>query len=192
MTTTTKPAAIALGLPDVSAYIACLASYNNGILHGAWVDLEQVTTAEEIQECIDWILATSPTAGAEEWAMHDGSGMPGILARTEWPDLEDLATYAATVAELNDSDDREAYCLACDDRGQILTKDDFRETYQGCHRSEEDYAQELAEEITETRDLYSIWPTCCIDWEAAWRQLTYDGYSSEACSSGGVHIFRRY
>jgi antirestriction protein len=189
-TTTTKPAAIASGLPDVGCYFACLASYNNGILHGAWVDLEEATTAEEIQECIDWVLANSSQWPAEEWAMHDSIALPGVLGRTEWPSIEELATYAATVAELNDSDDREAYRLACDDRGQILTEDDFRETYQGCHRSEEDYAQELAEEIAETRDLCSTWPTCCIDWEAAWRQLTYDGYSSEPCSSGGVHIFR--
>ena len=48
-TTTTKPAAIALGLPDVGCYIACLASYNNGILHGSWVDLEQATTTKEVQ-----------------------------------------------------------------------------------------------------------------------------------------------
>jgi hypothetical protein len=37
--TATKPAGIAQGLPDLGAYIACLASYNNGRLHGAWVDL---------------------------------------------------------------------------------------------------------------------------------------------------------
>ena len=184
-----KPAGIALGLPDVGAYIACLASYNNGILYGAWVDLEEATTAEEIQKCIDWILATSPTPGAEEWAMHDGSGMPGILARTEGLDLEDLAAYAATVAGLTDNDDREAYRLACDDRGQILTEDDFRDTYQGCHRSEEDYASQLAEDLGLTDDK-ATWPQTCIDWEAAWRELSYDGCHSEPCSSGGVHIFR--
>ena len=53
-TTATKPAGIAAYLPDLGAYVACLASYNNGCLHGAWVDLESASTVEEVQECIDW------------------------------------------------------------------------------------------------------------------------------------------
>jgi hypothetical protein len=63
-TTTTKPTCIASGLPDVGVYIACLASYNNGILHGAWLDLEGDIDEEDIQAGIDWVLATSPFSRA--------------------------------------------------------------------------------------------------------------------------------
>lgn len=47
-------------------YIACLASYNNGILYGKWIDANQDVSAleGEIQE----ILAESPMPDAEEWA----------------------------------------------------------------------------------------------------------------------------
>ena len=63
MTTTTlptKPAAIGSSLDGPAIYIACLASYNAGTLHGFWCDLTIATTAEEIQECIDYVFATSP------------------------------------------------------------------------------------------------------------------------------------
>ena len=190
MTTTTLevPAGIATGLPEIGCYFACLASYNSGRLHGAWIDLELATLPEEIQECIDWVLATSPTPGAEEWAMHDHAGLPGYLSGTEWPSIEDLATWAGAVADLSDTDELEAFRLACEDQGETLTDDAFRETYQGCHSSGEDYASQLAED-TGTLPDPAPWPLSCIDWAAAWRELTFDGYRSEPCSSGGVHIF---
>lgn len=189
ITTAPPPVGIALGCPDAGIYVACLASYNSGTLHGAWIDLEEIASQEAIQECIDWVISTSPDPGAEEWAMHDSTGLPGILSRTEWPGLEDLATYAQALDELKDDDDREGYRLLCDDLGQIVEVESFREAYQGCHRDEEEYAMQLAEETGAIPEGLG-WPCTCIDWEAAWRELTFDGYSSEPCATGGVHVFR--
>ena len=187
-TTTTKPACIAQGLPDVGIYVACLASYNSGHLHGAWLDLEGDTDEDDIQAGIDWILATSPEPGAEEWAMHDSAGLPFYLSRNEWPGLGELIAWADGLGALIDADHREAYRLACEDQHETLDTDAFWETYRGCHSSGEDYAQELAEECGSLpKEL--AWPLCCIDWADAWRQLTFDGYSAEPCSSGGVHVF---
>lgn len=189
-TTATKaPACISAGCPEVGAYIACLASYNNGILHGAWVDLEECQDEEDIQEGIDWILKTSPTPHAEEWAMHDSSGLPAYLRGTEWPQLEALIAWADGISAYIDADEREAYRLACEDQGETLDDDGFRDRYCGCYSSGEDYAQELAEECGSLpKDL--SWPLTCIDWQGAWRELTFDNYTEERCSSGGVHIFR--
>jgi antirestriction protein len=189
-TTTTKPACIATGCPDVGIYVACLAAYNNGKLHGDWIDLEGDIDEEGIQEGIDWMLSHSPEPGAEEYAVHTSSGLPDYLSSTEWPALGELVAWADGLSNYSDEDTREAYQLECENQGQTLDEDSFRETYCGCYSSGEDYAQELAEEITETRDLYSNWPTSCIDWERAWRDLTFDGYREEDCASGGVHIFR--
>ena len=189
---TTKPAGIAAGLPAVGAYFACLAAYNNGRLHGAWLDLEKAHTAEEIQEAIDWVLATSPEPDAEEWAMHDHAGLPACLSRTEWPSLEALATYAQALEELDHpmaEEDREAYRLYCDDVGQIADLDTFREAYEGLHDTPEDYCQQLAEELGAIKD-DAPWPCSHIDWSAAWRDLECDGYSAEPAQGGGVHIFR--
>ena len=100
MTTTlaTKPAGIATGCPDVGAYIACLASYNSGILHGAWIDLEEVEGVDDIQECINWVLATSSEPGAEEYAVHDWSGVPRSI-HAEWPNWGETLPLIQAIAE---------------------------------------------------------------------------------------------
>ncbi|RAN32203.1 antirestriction protein ArdA, partial [Hyphomonas pacifica] len=48
-------------------YVACLAAYNNGCLHGRWIG---ATTPDEIMEKVRAMLADSPLPGAEEWAIH--------------------------------------------------------------------------------------------------------------------------
>lgn len=49
-------------------YVACLAAYNNGKLHGAWIDATQAP--ETIREAIQAMLKASPEPDAEEWAVH--------------------------------------------------------------------------------------------------------------------------
>lgn len=48
-------------------YVACLASYNSGILHGEWIE---VTDEETVRKEIRKILAASPVEDAEEYAIH--------------------------------------------------------------------------------------------------------------------------
>ncbi len=50
-------------------YIACLAAYNNGYLHGKWIDATQ--DVDSIYSNIRNVLASSPIPDAEEWAIHD-------------------------------------------------------------------------------------------------------------------------
>ncbi len=58
-------------------YIACLAAYNNGHLHGAWIDADQ--DADQIRDAIAAMLARSPVEDAEEYAIHDYEGFEGVL-----------------------------------------------------------------------------------------------------------------
>lgn len=53
-------------------YVACLAAYNSGYLHGAWIDAAQEPWS--IYDDVKAMLAASPIAGAEEWAIHDYNG----------------------------------------------------------------------------------------------------------------------
>ena len=55
-------------------YVACLAAYNNGCLHGRWIE---ATTPDEIWEQVRAMLADSPEPDAEEWAIHDHDGFEG-------------------------------------------------------------------------------------------------------------------
>ena len=49
-------------------YIACLASYNHGILHGRWIDANQ--SEDELMTEIQEMLDESTIEGAEEFALH--------------------------------------------------------------------------------------------------------------------------
>jgi antirestriction protein len=56
--------------------MACLAAYNNGYLHGWWIDATIVEHAvwAEIRE----MLPASPVEGAEEHALHGYEGTEGL------------------------------------------------------------------------------------------------------------------
>jgi antirestriction protein len=77
-------------------YIACLASYNNGILYGKWIDADQ--SSEDLEVEIQEILAKSPTANAEEWAIHDYSDFDDIKL-SEYEDLETISEVAQNIVE---------------------------------------------------------------------------------------------
>jgi len=60
---------------DINIYVADLSAYNNGILHGIWINaLDEV---DEIQDQINAMLEKSPEEYAEEYAIHDYEGFDG-------------------------------------------------------------------------------------------------------------------
>jgi antirestriction protein len=77
-------------------YVACLASYNSGILHGKWIDCDR--TADEIRQEIAEMLAKSPEPIAEEFAIHDYEGFEG-LRLDEYEDIEKVAEIAELINE---------------------------------------------------------------------------------------------
>ncbi|MEV8022472.1 antirestriction protein ArdA [Streptomyces sp. NPDC086554] len=72
-------------------YAACLAAYNNGILHGEWIDATQ--DPDSINHEIQLMLERSPIKGAEEYAIHDYDGFGGI-SLGEYESLDDLHLIA--------------------------------------------------------------------------------------------------
>ncbi|MEQ6334717.1 antirestriction protein ArdA [Sphingobium sp. MK2] len=123
-------------------YVACLAAYNKGILHGAWIDGAQEAWA--LWDEVAAMLAASPIAGAEEWAIHDHEGFGGVRI-SEHASLDTVAELASFIAEhgalgaaLLDhcSGDLEEAREALEDR------------HLGTYPSLADYVQELTEETT--------------------------------------------
>ena len=55
-------------------YVACLAAYNNGRLHGRWIE---ASDPHEVWQQVSAMLAASPEPDAEEWAIHDYDGFHG-------------------------------------------------------------------------------------------------------------------
>ena len=113
-------------------YVACLTSYNNGILHGEWIDVDE-NMSENIQE----MLENSTFSDAEEWAIHDYEGF-GNIRIGENPNLEKLKE----IAELIEQDsDLATMCLEYHD-GNIEEAKEMMENYRGCYKSLGDWKEE--------------------------------------------------
>lgn len=165
-------------------YVACLASYNNGILYGRWISLEWCTDLQELENAVQEVLKGSPTAGAEEWAVHDSQGLPSFL-EGEHPDLSDLNDWAEETANVSD---RDAYLMACENEGAILSEDGFNECYYGHFSSEAQFAEDYYEQQGSLRDMPSEL-VYAIDWDRVWNsEFDCAGWSSHY-ANGGYYIF---
>ncbi len=162
-------------------YIASLADYNAGILHGAWINLEGLNT-DDIHERIKDILKTSLIAAkygqpCEEWSIHDYE-----LSGIRISENEDLETIVEIVECLEEHG--EAFAIYYKDVDDLETAQScFDEAYQGHYDTFLDYATEIFDElyahaIPENLRYY-------IDYEAFARDLQAEGYFIE---SG--HVFR--
>ncbi len=164
-------------------YVASLSDYNAGVLHGAWIDADQ--TPAEIQDEIDAMLNASKDPGADEWAIHDHEGF-GPLNFSEYEVLRKVSEWAHAIAEHG-----EAFAAYADYVGtDYATVEGFGDEYAGTWDSEEDFAQDLAEQLGAMPDDLQ-WPLNCIDWERAARDLFIDSYWSTGAPGGAVYVFSR-
>lgn len=169
-------------------YVACLASYNAGKLFGSWLDLSDGPDAGDIRTAIDAIIKESPEPFAEEYAIHDNQELPGILSRTEWPDIDQLANYCQNWAELQSEDDQLAYRLICDEQGAILDLDAFRSHCLGWYERPESYAMEWADNAGLLNDEDSNPLLRHVDWESVWRDLHTDGFCASFVERRGLYL----
>ena len=145
-------------------YVACLAAYNAGCLHGAWIT---ATTPDEIWGEVRAMLAASPEPHCDEWAIHDYEGFEGA-SLSEYASFETVCELADFIAEHGELG------------GKVLRHfgDDLAEAraafedYAGEYRSGADFAEQLHEdtgtEIPESLQYY-------IDWEALARDMALNG-----------------
>ncbi len=95
---TPAPLGTASALPSEDApriYVACLAAYNNGYLHGRWIN---ATTPDEIMDKVRAMLAASPLPDADEWAIHDYEGFEGA-SLSEYASFETVCALAEFISE---------------------------------------------------------------------------------------------
>lgn len=162
-------------------YVACLAAYNNGYLHGAWIDADQ--GADEIRDEIAAMLARSPIKGAEEYAIHDYEGFEGVSIK-EYAGIDTVARMGAFIAEhgalgaglleqfVGDMDQAETALRDCY-HGQFASLADFME----------DLTAESGVTIPEALRYY-------IDWKAMARDAEMNGESfTVETAHDEVHVF---
>lgn len=120
-------------------YVASLADYNAGRLHGKWID---IVDEEQVKNEISEILKTSPEPIAEEWAIHDYEGFGGYSV-SEWADIKTLCALANLIDEHG-----EVIADFFDQTGCDLDKleDHFLDSYQGKHDSLQDWADNYLED----------------------------------------------
>lgn len=171
-TTTTTP----------RVWIACLAAYNNGELHGDWVDLDGLD-AEDLDLEIQTILASSPQPGAEEWAIFDHEGFHG-LSPGENPDLGKLVELVELLVKHG-----AAFAGYVNMVGEdYATANEFRETFIGEYASEVAYAEELADE---TGNL-SEFAQKHFDYKSYAHELFIDSVFSTGNPTGGVFVYHKH
>ena len=146
-------------------YVACLAAYNNGKLHGAWIDANQEPSA--IFAEVHAMLALSPEAGAEEWAIHDFEGFCGVKL-SEWEGFENVSALASFIAE------HEVFGGAllshfCGDLEQACSA--IAEDYCGQYKSLADFAEEMTSETETIPEALRYY----IDYEAMARDMELNG-----------------
>ncbi len=165
---------------EIRIYVADLAAYNNGKLHGVWIDA--TLELEDIQKQVSKMLAASPEGFAEEFAIHDYEGFEGVSI-SEYEGLESVHEKAVFIEERGTLGAAvlDHWCGNLDDARKVL-----EESYAGEHKSVADYAQELIEDtgdIPQHLELY-------IDYERMGRDMELSGdiYTIET-GYEEVHVF---
>ncbi len=164
---------------EIRIYVACLASYNSGILHGVWIDAIQGVGV--IWRDVSQMLLKSPVEYAEEWAIHDYEGFEGICI-SEYEGFDTIAEYAEFIEEHGKLGAKLiSYYGDLGDAREAIS-----DHYAGEYDSLSDYAEQLTEETTQIPETLRYY----IDYEKMGRDLEInDVLTIEAGSS--VHVFWR-
>ena len=171
--------------------IQCLAGYNQGHLHFEWVDL--ITLAEDaedrgkdfreaFQECIDYVIETSPAMGADEWHYPDFQFLPYTFA-DEYMDIDKIEEYIEELRNFRDHYSNELpdalflWFVENDSNGDL---DSFVERYRGDYDSDAECAQDWLDnqhsaDAPELRYENSLDMERLFDVELCWENETIDG-----------------
>ncbi|MBL4616596.1 MAG: antirestriction protein ArdA [Robiginitomaculum sp.] len=163
---------------EIRIYVACLAAYNSGILHGTWIDADQDASA--IRAEIRTMLATSPETQAEEWAIHDYEGFEGAPI-AEYQGIDSVAEIATFIAENGELGGK----LLAHFHSLEYARDTLEDHYVGEYRSLSDYAQEITEETTQIPESLQFY----IDYEAMARDLEINDVFTIETGFEEIHVF---
>jgi antirestriction protein len=165
---------------EIRIYVADLAAYNNGRLHGVWIDATE--EMDDIWAQVNQMLKSSPEGFAEEYAIHDYEGFGGYRV-SEYEGLESAHNVAVFIEEHGEI------------AGELLNnfggdledaKKAIEENYSGCYKSLADYAEELTEQTAEVPENLAFY----IDYERMGRDMELGGdvYTIET-GFEEVHVF---
>lgn len=170
-------------------YAACLAAYNNGRLHGRWIDATQ--GADHIRDEIAAMLDHSPEPDAEEYAFHDSEGLGDLH------EFESIDRIAA-LGEALDNAAEPGALLAWLDNDAGNDPADFEDYFLGTYDSLADYVEEMFAEYAaeaEKNCRRDGWfhPSRYVDWAAMARDLNANGEVwTHPNGEGGLWVFSNH
>ena len=168
---------------EIRIYVTDLAAYNNGKLHGVWIDATQ--ELDDIEEQVWAMLADSPEADAGEYAIHDYEGYNGYRLK-EYSGLKEAHEVACFIEEYSDFGAELLNHFGCDLEEAKTTAED---NYAGCYKSLADYAQDLTEQTSDIPQHLQYY----IDYEKMARDMNMSGdVFTIGVAHDEVHVFWNY
>lgn len=158
-------------------YVSTYHKYNSGTLQGEWMDLEDYSDAAEFFEAAKELHEDEEDP---EFMFQDFDEVPARFKDESMSESELQELYDFIEMVEDSRHDMEVFeaAEACG-----IDPSDVDEAYQGKYDSDEDFAEEMAEQLG-YMDEKKEWPFNCIGWEYAARELMYY-YSSD-----NGHYFR--
>jgi len=163
---------------DIQIYVACLAAYNNGILHGAWIDATQ--SVNDIWDGIKDVLATSPIPQAEEHAIHDYEG----FYRISLEEYEDIKAVADIASFINEHGELGAELIS--HYGDLKSAEKaLSDCYAGRYESLSDFAQSITEDTVEVPKSLEFY----IDYDRMAQDMAINDVMAIELAYDEVHVF---
>lgn len=165
-------------------YVASLSDYNDGRLHGRWIEAHQ--EPEQLHQSVQDMLNDSPMQLAEEWAIHDYEGF-GSVYLSEYESLETISRLAKGVVEHGVSFAAWAAYNGLDDE---QAQEQFNDAFLGRYDSLRDYANQFADEL-------GLIERFVPNWARTYLQIDVDRISRDLEASlvviddpkGGIFVF---
>lgn len=174
-------------------YVASLADYNNGRLHGVWIDA--TLEPDEIREQINNMLLRSPVLKAEgetfgDWEIHDSEGF-GSIGLDEIEDPEFVSGLAICIAAQGECFiawaelEGRVELAELVDNGQLEAR--FQEAYLGEADDLNDYGEQLWNEMGWQALVESVLP----EEIAKYTVIGAHGLANDMWMSGEITIAHR-
>ena len=145
-------------------YVACLAAYNNGYLHGCWID---ATAPDAIRAAVQAMLAKSPMPNAEESAIHDYEGFQDAEL-SEWASFDHVCELAEFIGEHDELGAKLLTHFGGDLEQARAQLDDYAGEYQSLGAFAEELHEQTGTVIPDALQYY-------IDWVSLGRDMELNG-----------------
>lgn len=157
----------------------------NAPAEGGWIkNVENYKSVAELQNKIDSLVGKG-----KDYIISDFE--PFIHGVTvEHMNAKELFELAQMFKEAIADHNFDAFVVYLGIEGDDVTYEDFTDNFEGEHESTADFAENLADEMGDLKDIPD-WLKMSIDWNVAWNNhLKFDYYSERSEATHNLYIFR--